>query len=52
MLHNLFFIDEAWFHLRDYINSQKSRICSAENSHTLRENPFPSSKIGAWYTLS
>jgi len=47
VLHNLFFMDEVWFHLRGYINSQKSRIWSAENSHILHENPLPSSKIGA-----
>jgi hypothetical protein len=30
--------DEAWIHLSGYINSQNSRIWSAENPHTFHEN--------------
>jgi hypothetical protein len=33
-------MDEAWFHLSGYINSQNSRIWSAENPHALHENPL------------
>ena len=41
---NLFFMGQAWFHLRGYINSQRSRMWSAENSRALQENPLHLSK--------
>jgi hypothetical protein len=52
MLGSLFFTDETTFHSSEYINSQKSRIISAETPHALRKIPLHSSKIGAWCTVS
>ena len=42
---NFFLMYEAWFHLSGYINSQHSRMWSAENPHALHENPLHPSKI-------
>ncbi|GFG30322.1 hypothetical protein Cfor_01564 [Coptotermes formosanus] len=39
-------MDDAWFHLNGYINSQKSRIWSAETPPAQHENTLHSSKIG------
>jgi hypothetical protein len=47
-----FSTDEALSHLSGYINSQNSSVWSAENPHSLHENPLHSSKIGIWCALS
>jgi len=47
-----FFIDEAWFHLSGYVNSQNVRIWAAENPHTVHEEPLHSQKIGVWCGVS
>ena len=33
------FLDEAWFHLSGYVNSQNSRIWASENPNTIHEEP-------------
>jgi hypothetical protein len=45
---DILFSDEAWFHLRSYMNSQNSRLCSSENSNAYHETPLHPVKIGAW----
>jgi hypothetical protein len=37
-----------WIH----VNSQNSRIRSAENPHTFHERPLHSSKVGVWFAVS
>jgi hypothetical protein len=44
--------DEIWFHLSGYVNSQNSRIWSAENPHTFHERPLHSLKVGVWCAVS
>jgi len=41
---NLFCMGQAWLHYSGYIHSQSSNMCSAENPHTLQENPLHLSK--------
>jgi hypothetical protein len=42
VLDNLLFSDEAWLCLSGYINSQNSRLWTAENPCTVRETPLHS----------
>jgi hypothetical protein len=42
---NVLYTDEAWFHLSGYVNSQNSRIRSAENPHTFHERPLDCSEV-------
>lgn len=51
-LDNLFFSDEAWFHLSGYVNSQNSRYWSARNPHQVFQQPLHSEKIGVWCAVS
>lgn len=51
-LNNVFFSDEAWFHLSGYVNSQNMRIWSAENPYAFRETPLHPQKLGVWIGLS
>lgn len=44
-LNNVFFSDEAWFHLSGYVNSQNMRIWAAENRHSFRETPLHPQKL-------
>jgi hypothetical protein len=46
VLDNLFFTEEPWLKLSAYFNSQKGRICSAEQPHALNGNPTHLSKSG------
>ena len=48
----IFFSDEAWFLLSGYVNSQNSRVWSAENPHTILESPLHDVKVGAWCAIS
>ena len=48
----MLFTDEAWLHLRDYINSQNSQIRSTVNAHVLHETPLHSQEIGVWCAIS
>jgi len=43
-----FFTDEAWFHLRGYVNSQNTRIWAAENPHSVQKETLHLQKIGVW----
>jgi hypothetical protein len=49
---NLYFSDEAWFHLDGYVNSQNSRIWSTDNPHAIYEKPLYAQKIGVWCAIS
>jgi len=46
------FLDEAWFHLSGYVNSQNSRIWASENPNAIHEEPLHSEKIGVWCGMS
>jgi hypothetical protein len=49
ILQNVFFPNEAWFHLSGYVNSQNSRFWSNENPHLFHE--VHSQKIGCWCAI-
>ncbi|KDR23996.1 hypothetical protein L798_07935 [Zootermopsis nevadensis] len=42
ILDNIFFTDEAWFHLSGYVNSQNSRFWSSDNPQVFHEVPLKS----------
>jgi hypothetical protein len=46
VLDEVSYCDEAWFHLSGYVNSQNSRIWSAENPHAFYERPLQLLKVG------
>jgi hypothetical protein len=46
------FSDEAWLHLSDYVDSQKTRLWGSENSHALFKEPLHSQKVGVFCALS
>jgi hypothetical protein len=46
------FIDEAWFHLSGYVNSQNTRIWASENPHAFNEAPLHPQKVGVWCAIS
>jgi hypothetical protein len=52
ILDEVFYSDEARFHLSGYVNSQNSRIWSDENPHTFHERPLHSVKVGIWCAVS
>jgi hypothetical protein len=52
ILDKVFYSGEAWFHLSGCINSQNSRIWSAENLHSFHERPLHSLTIGVWCAVS
>lgn len=52
VMDSVFFTDEAWFHLDGYVNSQNSRIWSAENPHAYHEKQLHPQKIGVWCAIS
>jgi hypothetical protein len=52
ILDRVFYNGEAWFHLSGYVDSQNSRIWSAENPHTFHERPLRSSKVRVWCAIS
>jgi hypothetical protein len=52
VLDNVFFSNEAWFHLNGYIKSQNSGLWSAENPHAVIESPLHLVKIGVWCVIS
>jgi hypothetical protein len=51
-LDKIFCCDEAWLYLSGYVNSQNSRIWSADNPHTFHERPLHSLKVGVWCAVS
>jgi len=52
VLDQMFFTDEAWFHLSGYVNSQNYRTWRTENPHNYTETPLHSQKIGVWCAIS
>ena len=52
ILNNTFFIDETWFHLSGYTNTQNSRTWATENPHETFEKPLHDQKIGVWCAVS
>jgi hypothetical protein len=52
ILDKVFYRNETWFHRSGYVNSQNSRILSAENSHTFHDWSLHSLKVGAWCAVS
>jgi hypothetical protein len=46
ILDKVFCIDEAWFHISEYINNKNSRIWSAETLHIFLERLLHSLKVG------
>lgn len=52
ILDNVFYSDEAWFHLSGYVHSQNSRLWSAENPHAFHESPLHDLKVGVWIAIS
>lgn len=48
---NIFFSDEAYFHLSGYVNSQNMRWWSAENPHYYVEQPLHPLKVGVWIAI-
>jgi hypothetical protein len=52
VLDKVFYSDEAWFHLSGYVNSENSRIWSAENPNTFHETPLHSLNVRVWCAVS
>jgi hypothetical protein len=48
----LWFTDEAWVHLSQYVNSQNIRVWAAENPHVYHEEPLHPLKVGVWCAIS
>jgi hypothetical protein len=48
----VFYSDEAWFHLNGYVNSQNARHWSTENPNEMVQAPLHPLKIGVWCALS
>jgi hypothetical protein len=40
ILDKVFYNDEAWFHLNGCVNSQNTRVWSAEKPHAFHERPL------------
>jgi hypothetical protein len=52
VLDQVFFTDEASFHLSGYVNSQNYRTWKTENPHNYTETPLHPQKIGVWCAIS
>jgi hypothetical protein len=52
VLDQIFFTDEAWFHLSGYVISQYYRTWRIENPHNYIETPLHPQKIGVWCAIS
>jgi hypothetical protein len=48
----IFFTDDVWFHLSNYVNNQNSHICSTTNPHEIKVTPLHDQKVGMWCTIS
>ena len=48
----VFFADEAWFHLSGYVNSQYYRTWRTENPRNYSGTPLHPQKIGVWCAIS
>ncbi|KAK9888535.1 hypothetical protein WA026_000781 [Henosepilachna vigintioctopunctata] len=49
---NIFFSDEAHFHLDGYVNRQNCRFWGETNPHTLHQRPLHSPKVTVWVAMS
>jgi hypothetical protein len=47
-----FFSDDAWFHLKGYINTQNNRYWISQNPHLTHEDLLHPVKVGVWCALS
>jgi hypothetical protein len=47
-----FSTDEAWFHLREYINAQNNRYWSSINPKQTFEVPLHDQKTGVWSAIT
>jgi hypothetical protein len=45
-------MDEAWFQLSGYVNSQNYRTWATENPHVFLESSLHPIKIGVWVAIS
>jgi len=45
-------LDEAWFHLSGYVNSQNTCTWATEHPHEIHEVPLHSEKTGVWCAIS
>jgi hypothetical protein len=52
VLHQVFFTDEAWFHLSGYVSSQNYQTWITENPYNYTESPLHPQKIGGWCATS
>ena len=52
ILENIWFTDEAHFHLCGHINSQNYRFWGSENPHVVKEKPLHVEKCTAWCAIS
>ncbi len=48
---HVFFSDEAWVHLDEYVHSQNYRLWYAENTHKFVESGLHPQKIGIWCAI-
>lgn len=51
-LQNVFFSDEAHFHLGGYVNKQNFRYWSSENPKELHQQPLHKDKVTVWCAIS
>jgi len=52
VLDQVFFTDEAWFHLSGYVSSQNYRTWRTKNAHNYTETPLHPQKIGVCCAIS
>ncbi len=52
VFNQMFFTDEAWFHLDGFINAQNYRICSSEKPQEYRETGLHPKKLCVWCAVS
>jgi len=52
MIDNTLILDEAWFHLHSYVNTQDGWLWSSENLHAYHETLMHLVKSGMWCMVS
>jgi hypothetical protein len=52
VLQNIWFTDEAYFHLDDYVNKQNMQICTTENPDKVTEVPLHTKRCIVWCAVS
>jgi hypothetical protein len=48
----VYFLDEAWFHLSDHVNTQNNRHWSLENPGLIQELSLYNNEVGIWCSIS